>query len=148
MTSDDATSEYVTSEYVTTFGFDASAGSPQEDLGQERQKLSLSLVRMSNAYLFQRLPQLSIVEVAGGERRANISFRPAAGLVGSCSLVVVLHDNAGRIRSNSGTPVGQDTSVEYSFTLTLLGGYMPPVFRFLSSKPIVVQEGSGKCVCA
>jgi hypothetical protein len=103
---------------------------------------------MSNAHLFQRLPQLSIIEVAGGERRANISFTPAAGLMGSSNLVVVLRDNGGRMGSNSGTPVGHDTSVEYPFTLTLLGGYMPPVFRFrpLASKPIVVLEGAGMCV--
>ena len=127
-------------DYVATFGFEASAGSEEE---QQRQSLSLTLVRMSNARLLERLPELSIVEAAGGEKRANISFLPAAGRIGSCALVVVLHDSGGRMRSNAGTPVGHDTSVEYAFTLTLLGGYMPTVFRFRPLPPIVISEGSG-----
>ena len=66
------------------------------------------------------------------------------GALGETSVVVLLHDDAGQMRSNGGRAVGQDKSEEYEVLVRLQAGRTPTAFRFRSSAPIVIQEGSGR----
>lgn len=132
---------------MAAFGFGLSAGSADEDATQ---KLSLSLLRLSNPSLFTRPPLLSVVSNGQGTNgsAAQISIVPASGHLGYSDVEVVLYDSGGSFYSFGSTSQGQDTSTAYKFRIHIEAGYMAPVFRWRLQPPgsmysITILEAHG-----